>query len=158
MINRKLKMKKMKLLFILICLISVQNLFAYKVVKNRDHWGIFGGFDKIEDAIEGHTGNDGKFYIDKVTLTCTGNGNDKCEYNGQMVSTDDGVFEEAGLHILNNIFKSAEEQIEGGVHTGSISITYAILQGNGTYKYFHYIATWNQSTPNKIEVDINEII
>jgi hypothetical protein len=152
---KKINIKKILLLIVLA--VSIQNLFAYKLVKNRDHWGIWGGYSKIEDIIDGHTTNAGQFIIDKVTLNCTGNGNDKCQYDGHMVQTDDGIFETAGIQIINNLFKRAEEIVEGGTPNGSFNENYAILQSNGTYKIFNYSVTWNSSEPSKVELNIIEI-
>lgn len=151
-------MKNVKKILLLVVLsVSIQSLFAYKLVKIRDHWGIFGGFSSIEDNIEGHTNSAGVLIIDKVTITCSGHGQEKCQYDGQIVQTNDGVFEQAGIQIINSLFKRAEDDMEAGIADGSFSENYAILQTDGTYKVFNYHLVWTSLKPLEIELNIIEI-
>jgi hypothetical protein len=156
---KKIKeMKKLKhILLILVFSAFASNLFAYKVIKTREHWGIWGGFSSVQERTEGHIGSDGNFVIDAVYLKCEGWGHDNCTHTAMAFQNDGGVLGEAGEAILNNMFAAAEQEQEGGTSSGSFSETHAIQQQDGSYRYFHYTASWNSNDPNTIEIEINEI-
>ncbi len=149
------KLKHITLIFIFIAFTG--KAFAYKIVKERDHWGILGGFSSVEDKVEGHLDSKGEFVIDKVSLKCTGWGNQVCSYTGAAISDDGGALGSAGEVIINSLFTLAEQLQEGGQTSGTFSQNHAILQSDGSYRYFHYNVSWSANDPNKIEIDINEI-
>lgn len=152
-------MKNLKKLLILLALIALggQNLFAYEIVKNRDHWGIFGGFSSVKQRTDGFIDNAGIFIITRVTLWCEGWGDDNCRAEAIPVANDGGVFGTAGTDVINAIFLNAETQQEGGTTSGNISETHAFLQADGTYRYFHYTLAWTPDSPNNMVLNINEI-
>jgi len=146
-------MKKIILNFTLILLAT--NLFAVKVVKERDHWGIFGGFAVVQESSRGHFDASGNWVIDVVYLKCFGDGSDKCSYDGLASGGD--ILGSSGEGIINDIFKSAEQLVESGNSSGGFSETHAFLQEDGSYRYYRYHAIWNEENPDIIEIEINEI-
>lgn len=151
-------MKQIKLLLLLASLAAAQNLFAYKIIKYKEHWALFGGFDVITYDIDAHEGADGKLYIDQVTVNCKGWGNDKCQYEGQKVTNGTVItFDQANENIVNEMFERAEVRQEGGDANGTISETFAIQQQDGSYKYFRYVASWTANDANIITLDVNQI-
>ena len=148
----------MSLLFLLVFLAAVQNVFAYKIKKNKEHWALFGGYALLTYSISAHEGPDGMPVIDLVTINCKGWGNDACQYEGRKLTQEGGnEVNIADENLVNQMFARAETRQEAGEADGTIAETYAILQNDGTYKYYRYIATWAASDPLNIILDVTQI-
>lgn len=76
-----------KLILVGLMGLLANNLLAYKVYKERDHWGIFAGFSAIEEKTFGHIGADGSFVI-RVTehWLCDANGDGEITFTIEEIS------------------------------------------------------------------------
>lgn len=153
-------MKTMKQLVLLALVLFSVDAFAYKLIKVRDHWGIFGGFSSVESKKESHYDASGTEVIDIIYLNCKGWGDDGCAYmKFAGPTTNGGVLTDASTAVFDEVFAKAEKKIETeGSTNDSFSETHAIQQPDGSYKYFLVSASWNlQTNPDQITVDVQEI-
>jgi hypothetical protein len=153
-------MKNMKQLILLGLVLFSIDAFAYRLIKSRDHWGIFGGFSSVEDKKESHFDAGGNEIVDIIYLSCTGWGNDACAYmKFAGPNTDGGPLTIASAAAFDNMFTKVEQKIEvDGITKGDFNETHAIQQANGSYKYYKLSASWDLAVhPKDIVLDVQEI-
>jgi hypothetical protein len=124
---------------------------ATKVVKHRDHWGIFGGYNLVRECSS--ETEEGK----RIDLYCEGNGDMKCRADMEIFLHDNGYETTAPENaLIESLHEFASEEAvddPSGSKTEYITISYP----DGVVITYQFDLTWYVNADNILvsTVEIN---
>lgn len=120
-------------------LISLNNVFATKIIKHRDHWGILGGYNRVAEVTD--ETSEGPV----IELWCTGWGDMKCKSDiaGRVIIHENGrELTTVEYDLIESLHQIADYNGSNGNNNGSTSETITIGYPDGTTITYTYFLIW----------------
>lgn len=135
--------------------INVNDVFAVKVIKHRDHHWIFGGYDKVKEVAE--VTSEGMV----VELFCTGNGDMKCKSDiaSQSILTHENGHDltTPEYELIEDLHEFADTQGGNGESQGTKTEVITISYPDGTLVSYTYQLIWYVDSDGKFVSEVTFI-
>lgn len=155
---------KGKLLLVAFCLIGMISYATKpKITKERDHWGIFGGFEKVTVCKDYVVGPDGTKELASANITCTGSGEATCPAKSSVSAyyLDNTTLEELQMtepefNLAIAMMEKAEELLDDGDNEGNFKESVTIMKPDGVIEVCIYEATWFINSDGKAIISVQK--
>jgi|688.fasta_scaffold107175_5 hypothetical protein len=140
----KINAVKQIVLFTVVVLVSFNINAKTKIIKNKDHVGLFVKFDKVTEIREEVVNQSGGTDV-VINVNCTGNGDMRCQTDLAIPIFHDNGYEltAAEYNLIDELDSYASAQVLNGNSNGNYTNHITISYPNGTVITYYYKVSWS---------------